>query len=104
MNNGMKRAYSMDQWQRDFASAFAAAVPMESVPTQARGPLLAADNDEPEPRVRCAIKRESTGYGLSDSTTLVCACGWRGRAVFQYEDRMSTELQAQERAHLAGGA
>jgi hypothetical protein len=36
-----KRAYSVADWQRDFVNAFG--------PTQARGSLLAADNDEPEP-------------------------------------------------------
>ncbi|MEO5672490.1 MAG: hypothetical protein ABIR26_17520 [Ramlibacter sp.] len=46
---GMKRAYSMDQWQVDFARAFAAAVPLEAAATQARGALLASANDEPEP-------------------------------------------------------
>lgn len=40
----MKRAYSMSEWQADFARAFA-----PHVATQARGPLLAANNDEPEP-------------------------------------------------------
>jgi hypothetical protein len=39
----------MDAWRRDFAAAFAAAVPMEAAGTQARGALLAASNDEPEP-------------------------------------------------------
>jgi hypothetical protein len=46
---GANRAYSMSQWQRDFAAAFAAGVPLEAAGTQARGPLLAAENDEPEP-------------------------------------------------------
>lgn len=39
------RAYSMSDWQGDFARA--------SLPTQARGPLLAADNDEPELCAAC---------------------------------------------------
>jgi hypothetical protein len=43
------RAYSITDWHRDFARAFAAAVPLESSPTKARGALLAASNDEPEP-------------------------------------------------------
>lgn len=42
------RAYSVSDWQRDFARAFAAAIPLEAQRTQARGALLAADNDEPE--------------------------------------------------------
>ncbi len=46
----MNRVYTTSQWERDFAKAFAAAVPLESMHTQARGALLAADNDEPEPR------------------------------------------------------
>lgn len=42
------RAYSTAAWQRDFAKAFAAGVPLECAPTRARGVLLLADNDEPE--------------------------------------------------------
>ena len=44
----MKRVYTVSAWQRDFARAFATSVPMEAMPTQARGALLAATNDEPE--------------------------------------------------------
>jgi hypothetical protein len=36
-----KRAYCSQDWARDFTNAFAPAIP-----TQARGALLAADNDE----------------------------------------------------------
>lgn len=43
------RVYSVSQWQKDFARAFAAAVPLEAMPTKARGALLASANDEPEP-------------------------------------------------------
>lgn len=45
----MKRAYCITDWQRDFARAFAAAIPLEAMPTQARGALLAAENEEPGP-------------------------------------------------------
>jgi hypothetical protein len=55
------------------------------------------------PRAACSIKRESTGCGLSDSTTLVCSCGWRGRPEYQYNDHMYSNLNDQERAHLARG-
>lgn len=44
-----RRAYSITDWHRDFARAFAASIPLENMPTQARGALLAARNDEPEP-------------------------------------------------------
>jgi hypothetical protein len=48
------------------------------------------------------MRRESTGTGLGDKTTPVCACGWRGRPVPQYSNVMFTDLQDQERAHMAG--
>jgi hypothetical protein len=40
------RAYSVQEWQKNFAVAFAAGVPLEATRTVARGPLLAADNDD----------------------------------------------------------
>jgi hypothetical protein len=46
---GAKRAYSVADWQRDFYKAFAAGVPLTAMDTKARGALLAADNQEPEP-------------------------------------------------------
>lgn len=53
------RAYCLTDWHRDFAKAFAAAVPLEAMPTQARGALLAADNDEPEPSTLVQIIEEA---------------------------------------------
>ena len=45
----LRRAYSVADWQAGFRRAFFANVPVESLPTQARGALLAAENDEREP-------------------------------------------------------
>jgi hypothetical protein len=59
MQEHPKRAYSVSQWQRDFAASFASAVPLEGPLTQARGALLAADNDEPEPLFTEAQLREA---------------------------------------------
>lgn len=73
-------AYSVEQFQRDFAAAFASAVPRTH-----------------------RITRESTGSGISDSTTLSCSCGARFTA-FEYQNDMCNRLAAWERAHLAGAA
>jgi hypothetical protein len=113
-----KRAYSVSDWQRDFARAFAASVPLEAAPTQARGALLAAENDEDEPRtfrdlnerinaevvrpiLRHSITRDRTGTGLSDSVRVKCSCGWAGPERFEFQDDMSAGLRADEAAHLA---
>ena len=56
------RAYSIADWQRDFAQAFAAAVPLAAAHTQARGALLAAHNDEPEPAPAEAKAESPTEY------------------------------------------
>lgn len=48
------------------------------------------------------LKRESTGGGISDSTTPTCSCGWRGKPAYQSDDFMSSHLAVQERAHING--
>ena len=118
INGHPKRAYSVTDWQRDFARAFAASIPLEAAPTQARGALLAARNDEPEPRtfpqieaeanaearailLAHKITRTSTGTGLSDSARVECSCGWQGPVRHQWQDDMSSGLRADESAHLA---
>jgi hypothetical protein len=58
----MSRAYSFSQWHADFARAFAAAVPMEAAATQARGALLAAENDEPEFGTEAFYRAADTAY------------------------------------------
>jgi predicted ATPase len=67
----MKRAYSMSQWHRDFAAAFAASVPMEAMSTKARGPLLAADNDEE--KTFAAIEADATAEARKAAEELEAA-------------------------------
>ena len=69
----MNRAYTVSAWQRDFARAFAASVPLEAMPTQARGALLAATNDEPEICIGC----NGSGEGQYEGTRCT-SCGGSG--------------------------
>jgi hypothetical protein len=72
------RAYSITDWHRDFARAFAAAVPLEASPTQARGALLLAQNDEPEPdedRDPCpSCKGRGDVWGVIDGEGVTVDC------------------------------
>lgn len=74
----MTRAYSTSAWQRDFAAAFAAGVPLEAVNTRARGHLLASDNDEPEDdEPLICIGCNGSGEGMYDGTRCR-SCGGSG--------------------------
>ncbi len=97
-----RRAYSIADWQRDFSAAFG--------PTQARGVLLAADNDEPDltpadvdQEVKAmeahTMKRESNGAGVADWTRVVCSCGFAAPKRFEFESGMYSMLRADEEAH-----
>ena len=74
----MTRAYTVAAWQRDFARAFAAGVPLECTPTRARGALLAATNDEPEQdeRLTC-LHCNGSGEGRTAESRCT-SCGGSG--------------------------
>ncbi len=74
----MTRAYNVAAWQRDFARAFAAGITIECSPTRARGCLLLADNDEPEPDMDLICPTCSgSGEGMFDGTNCL-SCGGSG--------------------------
>ena len=49
------------------------------------------------------LKRERHGFGLDGYIIPACSCGWRGHAEYEDNDRMMTNLQEQESAHVKGG-
>lgn len=55
---------------------------------------------ERAPTVQHTFSREHSGHGPGDSETVVCACGWRGLPVGNWNDWQETTLQEQQRAHL----
>lgn len=74
----MTRAYNVAAWQRSFAAAFAAGVPLECAPTRARGVLLLADNDEPEDdEPLICIGCNGSGEGMYDGSRCT-SCGGSG--------------------------
>ena len=58
----MNRAYCVSDWSKDFAKAFAASIPMEAMPTRARGVLLASANEEPEEDAEAFFARADAAY------------------------------------------
>lgn len=86
----MNRVYTTSQWERDFAKAFAAAVPLEAMPTQARGALLAADNDEPEPSTLVQIIEEAQADARA-----IC------RGTVSYESPLQASKAAADKAQAA---
>lgn len=53
------------------------------------------------PDAEHVISRESTGHGMTDSTTAVCSCGWRGTPRYEYDDYQMTNVRADEVRHLS---
>lgn len=81
-------------------------------PCKVAGRHISDASNEPEPSsprglhriaqgTAHAIKRESTGCGMTDYARMVCSCGWVGEKRYQSDDFMSTRLADDERGHLA---
>lgn len=47
------------------------------------------------------MTRDTTGAGITDSTTAICSCGWRGNKHFGHDDFQMTNVRADEVRHLS---